>query len=486
MSSPSRFWVALPGRGKAVEMTAAELEDRRKRGDLPAGTLVARFGSSEWVSSDKIDAVLAAPARSGSEEGEGRTSLEAPPPSSAVQGADVLEEPPSFAPTIAGTMESSIAAPVPAEKAIEPAPEGRREEAKSRTVVLVLATALVALLVSASLFWAWFRYGYARGAVLEHLPADCRRLEYVDFAAIDGSAMMRDLGPRRAKALQDWIEDLDREDGFRLSQDDDAKGRVSVVRTLKRFGLEPYGDVKEMAFCELREGDENEKITVLGGTFRGRDLVTAVREALLRRDRKVKDDRLQIDEVDGRPILRLDESRSLLLATGQIAMIGKRKILSRYLHAKSVARQYGIGDDDVFVRHWAPATDAGVGVAERYSMFKDKLVWVRTGPRSEGDDANAIKDRFAQAANRLRKHDGVEALADAYDNVAVVAEGTELRMTVSFPIKQAHKAMAAIVDSDRRELRQIVEALRAAQGTEAFHHAVLPGVEYFELRLSPW
>lgn len=479
MASPSRFWVALPGRGKAVEMTAAELEDRRKRGDLPAGTLIARFGTNEWVSSDKVDAVLAEPAD------EGRTSLEAPPPSSAVQGADAFEAPPDIAPTIAGTIESSIVAPVPEDKATEPAPEGR-EPVRSRTVVLVLATALVALLVSASLFWAWFRYGYARGAVLEHLPADCRRLEYVDFAALDGSAMMRDLGARRAKALQDWIEDLDREDGFRLSQDDDAKGRVSVVRTLKRFGLEPYGDVKEIAFCELREDDETEKITVLGGTFRGRDLITAVREALLRRDRKVKDDRLQIDEVDGRPMLRLDENRSLLLATGQVAMVGKRKVLSRYLRAKSVARLYGIDDDDVVVRHWAPSTDGGVAVDERYSMLKDKLVWVRTGPRSEGDDENAIKNRFAQAANRLRKHDGVEALADAYDNVSVVAEGSELRTTVSFPIKQAHKAMAAIVDSDRRELRQIVEGLRAAQGTEAFHHAVLPGVDYFELRLSPW
>lgn len=483
MASPPRFWVSLPGRGKAVEMTAAELDDRRKRGDLPAGTLVARFGTTEWVGTEAIAPLLVAAM---ADDPEGRTSLEAPPPSSAVQGADVFEPPPDIAPTIAGSMDAPVVETKPV--AIEPAPEAQRSapEPKSRTVVLVLASALIALLVSASVFWAWFRYGYARGSVLEHVPTECRRLEYVDFAAIDGSPMLKKLAARRVKALSDWVEDLDAEDDFRRSQDDDAKGRVSVLRTLRRFGLEPYGDVKEVAFCELREGDETEQITVVGGTFRGRDLVTAIREALLRRDRRVKDDRLQVDEVDGRPVLKLDEKRSIVMATGQVAMIGNRKVVSRWFASKSAARAYGIRDDDVLFRRWAPPNETAVPSIERYSLGRDKLVWLRTGPSGPGDDAKAIKDRFAQAANRLRKLDGFDGLADDYDNVDVKIEGAEARTEIAFPMKDASKAVASILDADRRELKQIVEALRFAQGVEVFHHAMLPGVDYFDLKLSPW
>lgn len=481
MATP-RFWVSMPGRGKAVEMTADELDERRKRGDLPAGTLVARFGTTEWVTSDAVEPLIKE-----ARLDAGRISNEPPPPSNEAQGADAFGAPPDLAPTLAGSIDALPVETAPSVK-VAPAPEPARPkpEPQSRTVVVVLVSALVALLVSASGIWAWFRYGYARGSVLEHVPTDCRRLEYVDFAAIDGSPMMKAHLARRLKALADWVGDMDAEDGFRNLKDDDAKGRTSVIRTLRRFGLEPYGDVKEVAFCELRENDETELITVVGGTFRGRDLVTAIREALLRRDRKVKDDRLQIDEVDGRPMLKLDDSRSIVMATGQVAMIGKRKVVSRWFNGKSAARAYGIKDDDVLFRHWSAPKDGAPNEIERYTLGRDKLTWSRTWAASPGDDEKSIKDRFAVAANKLRKLDGVDALAEHYDNVDVSVSGGEGHSTLAFPTKDAARALNAIFDADRKELKEIVEALRYAQGVEVFHHAVLPGVDYFDLKLSPW
>ncbi len=477
----SRFWVSLPGRGKAVEMTAAELVDRRTRGDLPAGTLISEFGSKEWVGPEKLDELLA---KSPPDEAS-RVSIEAPPPSSAVQGSDAFGAPPDLAPTLAG---ASLAPELPTPEPPK-APEATAEktEPKSRTFVIVLASALVALLLSATGFWAWFRYGYARGTVLEHVPADCRRLEYVDFAMIDGSLAVRAHLARRDKALQDWIEDLDAEDDFRRSQDDDAKGRASVVRVLRRLGVKPYGDVKEIAFCEIREGDETENLVVVGGAFRGRDLPLAIREALARRDRKAKEDR-PIEEIDGRPTLKLDEDGVLMMATGQVAMIGKRKTVARYLPAKPVGRAYGIRDDEVVVRHWAGATDGAPGSDERYAIRGDKLVVLRTWQKGDTGDGEvkAIKDRLLLAANRLRKLDGLDALADSYENVDVRLVGDEGRTEIVWSMKDVQKAMRAIYDADRRELRAVVEAMRAAQGTEFFHHAMLPGVDYFGLKLSPW
>ncbi|MGZ3473168.1 MAG: hypothetical protein ACXWUG_01925 [Polyangiales bacterium] len=474
MESP-RFWVALPGRGKAVEMTRAELEEKKKRGDLPAGTLVARFGTKDWVDVAKLDEVIA--------QGD-RTSLEAPPPSSihAAQGVDAFELPPEIAPTIAG----EEAPPLPPLEPKKEAPVESPDEApkRSRTLIVALASALVAILISSTVLYAWLRYGYARGAVLEHVPADCKRLEYVDFSGIDGSSPVKALLGKRDKALQDWLEDLDDEDGFRRSQDEDAKGRASTARTLKRLGLRPYGDVKEVAFCELKEGDETERLVVIGGTLRGKDLLVAIREAIMHRDRKVKDEQLAIEEYDGHDVLRLDETRSITMASSQVAIIGKRKIAVRYLGSKPTMRVYGIRDGEVIVRRWATA-DKGLENEERYAIKGDKLVVTKIVVGVK-EDQKAVKDRLVAAGEKIRRLDGYEAIADAYDAADIKIAGDEVRTELVWPLKDVGKAVKQLMDADRREMRNVSDAMKFAPGTEFFHHVVLPGVDYFDLRLSPW
>jgi hypothetical protein len=455
-------------------MTRAELEEKKKRGDLPAGTLIARFGSKEWFDAAKLDEVVAQ---------ADRNSLEAPPPSSmqAAQGVDAFDVPPEIAPTIAG----EVAPPLPKIDAPKEAPvEPDVAPKRSRTVLVALASALVAILISSTVLYAWLRYGYARGAVLEHVPNDCKRLEYVDFAGIDGSSPVKPLLAKRDKALQDWLEDLDDEDGFRRSQDDDAKGRASTARTLKRLGLRPYGDVKEVAFCELRDGDETEKLTVIGGTLRGKDLLVAIREALLHRDRKVKDEQLVIEEYDGHDVLRLDETRFITMATSQVAIIGKRKIAARYLASKPTMRTYGIRDGEVIVRRWATGGN-GLDSEERYAIKNDKLVVTKivVGVKEE---EKAVKDRLVAAGEKLRRRDGYEVIADAYDAADVKVSGDEVRTELVWPLKDVAKATKQLVDADRGEMRAVSEAMKYAPGTEYFHHVVLPGVDYFELRLSPW
>ena len=65
--------------------------------------------------------------------------------------------------------------------------------------------------------------------------------------------------------------------------------------------------------------------------------MSAWREALLHRDRKAREDKLKLDEYGGRPYLRLDEERFVTMATSQVALIGKRKVIDRFLASRSVA-----------------------------------------------------------------------------------------------------------------------------------------------------
>lgn len=486
-----KFWVALPGHGKAQELSRAELEQKRARGELPAGTLVAKFGSSDWKPLDALDELIATLPPEDKENSKFE-EIEAAPPSAA-QGVDAFEAPPEVAPTIAGSVSGIEAPPEVAPTAIAPVPEGLPQipepEAprRSRTVVIVLASALVAILLSSTVLYAWMRYGYARGSVLEHVPADCRRLEYVDFDGIDASSPMKGLLGKRDKTFTDWLEDLDDEDGFRRSKDDDeAKGRASAVRAMKKLGLKPYGDVKEVAYCEVKDGDEVDKLVVIGGTLHGKDALGAIREALVRRDRKVKDDTLVIDDLDGHPLLKLDENRSIVMATSQVAIIAKRKVAARYLQSKPTVRTYGLRDGDLIVRRWSSTGDKDPEGDERYTIKGDKLLVVRTWTVTPKTDPTTLKGDFTAAANRIRRLDGLDVLADAYDAVDPKVAGEEARYEISWPLKDVAKAEKVMVDADRREMRAIVEAMRFAPAVEYFHHTVMPGVDYFDLRLSPW
>ncbi|MEO7093490.1 MAG: hypothetical protein ABI175_09580 [Polyangiales bacterium] len=484
----TRFWVTIPGEPKAIEMTLDDLAERQRAGKLPAGTLAAKFGENDWKPVETIPEVQASkPGVREAATGEPRSSIEPAPPSSSAQGVDMFDLPPSLGPTLLGAPDAAskdAAAGVPPPP--PPPPPPRRRRGLTKGLVAVLGLVLAVIVGSGSLLCVWYRFGYTHGAVFEHLPADCAVMEYVDFTAIDESPAVSSITTKRDKALVDWAEDLDDEDGIRRSTDEDAKGRASTLRTLKRFGLRPYGDVKEVAYCEVHDEGTVEKMLAIGGSFRGKDLLTAVREGLLHRDRKRKEDKLKLDEIDGRPYLRLDDERYATMATSQVLLVGPKKLIERYIAARPVAAKYGIKNGLALVRHWnldgeKTTTD------ETFAITKEKLVFTRVAlPGNPPAEVTAIKERLQALAEKLRKVDGLEDLADAYENADVENQGGEVRTTVTFAMTDVAKATKALVDSDWHELKPMIEVLRPALASEWFHHAVLPGVDYLELRVSPW
>ncbi|MBL8722305.1 MAG: hypothetical protein JNL79_40360 [Myxococcales bacterium] len=475
-----RVWVALPGRDAAVEMTRAELEERRKRGDLPAGTRVCPFGQKAW---QPLEA-LAAPTAEDLEGG--RTSMEAPPPSASAAGFDPSDPVPELARTIATEL------PPPLEPHLEettPALRRVQEEPRARSRWPIVVSALLLLVFGASAgVWAFLRFGYTRRAVLDHVPEGCAVFEYYDLDALDASSALRPLGDKRRKALRDWSEDLDDEDGFRRSDDEDARGRVAVLRLLEKSGLRAYGDVKEIAYCALPDDDKTEYLLVVGGTFRGKDLLDTLRQAFLHRDRRSKEDKLVLDESEGRPILKLGDpdKREIALVNGQIAMVGKHKIISRYFPSKPMARAYGVKDGDVLVRLWAGTEKKGP-TEIRYRLEGDRLVLTTTWtPSGDSDGLKKTKEQLADTADKLRGLDGFEALGDAFGAAEVVEDGSELKSIVKIPLKDYGKVVKHLFEADRRELRKVTDLLRASKAQDPLRLVVQPGVDFFELKLSPW
>lgn len=476
-----RVWVALPGRDAAVEMTRAELEERRKRGDLPAGTRVCPFGQKAW---QPLDALT--PPTAEDLEGAGRSSLEPPPQSSSAAGFDPSEPVPELARTIATELPPPLDAPEPV---ATPAPPrvAPPKPPRARWPLVVSALLVLGFALGAG-FWAFLRFGYPRRAVLDHVPEGCAVFEYYDLDALDASSALRPLGDKRRKALRDWSEDLDDDDGFRRSDDEDARGRVAVLRLLEKSGLRAYGDVKEFAYCALPDDDKTEHIVVVGGTFRGKDLLETLRQAFLHRQRKSLEDKLVLDEAEGRPILKLGdaEKREIALINGQVAIIGKHKIISRYFPSKPMARAYGVKDGDVVVRLWA-GTDKKGPTELRHRLQGDQLVFTTTWtPSGEADGLKKTKEQLADTADKLHNLEGFEPLGDAYAAAEVVEDGSELKSIVKISLKDYGKVAKHLFEADRRELRKVNDALRSTKAQDPLRLLVHPGVDFFELKLSPW
>jgi hypothetical protein len=485
----ARYWVNVPGEGKPLDLSLDDLVTRQRAGKLPAGTLAVKQGSDAWAPVDSIDEVKAAMIAAD----EARPSNA--PPSSAAQGVDLLEAPPSLGvtpqllggapppePPKEGAQVSAVGVPPP-----PPPPPPPRKSGRAFFALLAVAAAI--LLGSGSLLCVWYKYGYTHAAVLDYVPSDCATLEYVDFAGIDDSPALAGLASKRDRSLGDWVDDLDDEDGVHKSiDDDDAHSRGATLYALKKIGLRAYGDVREFAFCEVREeGETPTTLTVVGGNFRGKDILNAMRTAILHRDKKHTEDDLKIEDVEGRSWLRLGEDIWATTPTSQIVIMGPRKLIEKHLAARPTARAYGL-KDELILRHAVGDAAKGGGTEERWTFQKGKLVYVREAPAGTTlpDAAKTVLDGYKAFAERIRNLDGLGDIADGWSNADVKQEGDVMRTTITWTTSEATSVMKVLVDADLRELKPLAEALRGAVGADYFHDAIVPGVDAFSLRLAPW
>jgi hypothetical protein len=468
----SRYWLSIPGRADPLEVSEQELVDRKARGDLPVGTLFAPLGEQKWLPLDQLKAERAI----GNDD-------EPSPPSSSATGVELFDDAPAFAPTIAGE-----SAPVRDERehAATVAGPAAPSVSKPRRNVgkLVAVGAAAAVLLAGSIAGVlWWRNGYPRGAVLEHIPDDCKQLLYVDFAAIDALPAMSGVIDKRDRRLADWAEDADNEDQFRVSKDADSRGRSATLRTLTGAGIRAFGEVREVARCMLKGDDGVEYVRAIGGTFRGHDFLRTLREAMLRRDRKAREDKLTLDEIEGHPALMLDEGQVIVMATAQVALIGKKKTVTKLLPTKSMARTYAIGDGDLVVRRdeGDPPTDRRTRREGSAIVFRRLLV------ANKSDEAEQkLRADIKRTSSKLRQRSTLDPWTDALDGADVTKEGDGARMTVRWSNKDAGIVLRTLAEADLRELSKEREAIESADALALVWFALTPGVDQFDLRVGPW
>ncbi len=107
---------------------------------------------------------------------------------------------------------------------------------------------------------------YAHGDVLKHVPKDCKvaRL-YVDVQAL-----------QKNDAFATNVDSLEEKLVSSMKDDDADKGR-KVLKALKKAGIDPSKDVRELAMC----GDaKNDFVLAIGGDFAGKKPLDAISKAI--------------------------------------------------------------------------------------------------------------------------------------------------------------------------------------------------------------
>jgi hypothetical protein len=107
---------------------------------------------------------------------------------------------------------------------------------------------------------------YTQGDVLKHVPKDCAMLKlYVDTRALQKNEGFA----ANADALQEKLASS--------MKDDDAEKGQKVLKALKKAGIDPTKDVREIAMCGESKDDF---VLAIGGEFAGKEPLDAISKAI--------------------------------------------------------------------------------------------------------------------------------------------------------------------------------------------------------------
>jgi hypothetical protein len=107
---------------------------------------------------------------------------------------------------------------------------------------------------------------YAQGDVLKHVPKDCPMLRlYVDARALQKNEAFS----ANADTLEEKLTSS--------MKDDDLDKSAKVMKALKKAGIDPKKDVRELAMCGAAKDDF---VMAIGGEFAGKDPLEALSKAI--------------------------------------------------------------------------------------------------------------------------------------------------------------------------------------------------------------
>lgn len=288
---------------------------------------------------------------------------------------------------------------------------------------------------------------YVAGDVIKHLPKACKggRMFFNMASFLKNEAV-----EQAAEALEEKVaEKMKKKDGKQMSK---------ALKSLKKSGIDPARDVKELAFCF--EPGMKEGIFAIGGDFAGKDPIGAIAKASNDTDDKdlEKKDADGVEYVkDGKTFVGAVSPNVLIVTQNKATFadlksgdgggdgwdVGKGRIMSFDVNDKKKGKFTGSitenGDDLDFKIIADFSGDTGEKIEEDPQQFKKQFEKMR----------DAFETKLSKGP--------FKKIADDIGKAKIKVDGTKVTVTLTVPASDLGDSIKKAADLKEDELDKVVD-----------------------------
>ncbi len=287
--------------------------------------------------------------------------------------------------------------------------------------------------------------GYSRGEVLSHVPKSCKTARvYVDIAGL----LRTDAVLASADVLQEKLTDL-----AKSGSSGDKKAQ-KALKALKKAGIDPTHDVKEVAICA--GAGPKDIVVALGGDFAGKDPLEAIAKA----GEAAGEDEAKIKEADGVKYLKAGKAFIGLVSTNVIVFTEDKDSLSDLAKDNDQSSAWGAGKNKLlaFKGKDKKAGEFEGSLEERGEDIVAKLVLDVKGLDEKGS-SSAVKKQLEATAEQLGKKlkGPFKKLGDAVAETKFQVDGDTVTVTLSVPSSDLADVIKKLAAMDEKDLKETVD-----------------------------
>jgi hypothetical protein len=283
--------------------------------------------------------------------------------------------------------------------------------------------------------------GYEALSVLKHVPKECGVARV--FVNLGGLATMEGTKASFAKLDDKLAESVKGKDGKKMK---------AVLKIFEKENIDPFKDVREIAFCM---DDKGTPIVAVGGDFDGKDVLGAIKKSA--EEEGEKD--LESSKEEGIEMLH-DKKGALAKLSSTVYGFGKDpETIAKYKKEKDQSGAWSVKEGALAVVHF---TEKGNEV-DAWITDKDDEMEVKISAEVTGKDGEAMKDDpdafkkelkkiIAQGTSKL-EGTPLAKIADDVKNAKITIDGKKLTIVAKIPQKDLASTLKKLMDASPEELQ---------------------------------
>ncbi len=289
--------------------------------------------------------------------------------------------------------------------------------------------------------------GYTSGDVLAHVPASCK-----------GGRIFVNLGLLlNNEAVEKAAESLEEKLSEKLGKKDGKKAEKGF-KALKKAGIDPARDVKEIAICV--DASTSDPVVAIGGDFDGKDPIGAMAEAAEAADEK----ELEKKESDGVEYLKDGKTYIAAVAPNVVVFTRDKSSLSELKEKNEVSDAWSFEKGRILaftVNDKKSGTFTG-SIDESGDDLEVKFTADMKGEAGEqmADAPKQFKKQFEALAEQVGKKlskTPFKKIADDIAQAQIKVDGSKVTVTLTFPAADLGDAIKRAADADPDELEKVID-----------------------------